>query len=316
MSLSCKNDRKIRKDKIKSLSDRINSYVLIIQSLQINRGTARYTCIKTVLTIEAAVVLPFFVCFLVFILYFFRILQVQAGVSQALQYTGRQIAAEYNVQTAEIKEDDREEKDNGSLVTDKDKKHGKTDLAALLRARLLFEKQLKKLNCPVNYITNGTAGISFLQSDFSQNYVELKVVYLMKLPVALLGTIRYRIVQEAKCRKWTGYEPGQDTNEDDSWLYYTEHGKVYHASRSCTYLDLSIRGVTSKQVTGIRNENGGKYHKCERCGDKISDPSMVYITDYGERYHSSLTCSGLKRSIYMIRRTKATAKKMCSKCGI
>ncbi len=110
MSLSCKNDRKIRKDKIKSLSDRINSYVLIIQSLQINRGTARYTCIKTVLTIEAAVVLPFFVCFLVFILYFFRILQVQAGVSQALQYTGRQIAAEYNVQTAEIKEDDREEK--------------------------------------------------------------------------------------------------------------------------------------------------------------------------------------------------------------
>ncbi len=57
-------------------------------------GMTRCTCQKAVLTVEAAAVLPFFVCFMVFILYFFRILQVHAGVAQALQYAGRRTAAE------------------------------------------------------------------------------------------------------------------------------------------------------------------------------------------------------------------------------
>lgn len=315
MSLGWKNDRQINKDNIKSLSDRMNNYMYVIDSRKKSRGTARYACVKTVLTIEAAVVLPFIVCFLVFILYFFRILQVQAGVSQALQYTGRQIAAEYNIQSAEAKENGKGEISNKTLATDTVRKKSKTDLAALLRVKLIFEKQLHKLNCPTHYITHGTAGISFLQSDFSENFIELKAVYLMKLPVTLLGKIQYRVVQEVKCRKWTGYDPGQDTNKDDSWLYYTEHGKVYHTTRSCSYLDLSIRGVTYQQAVGSRNKNGGKYYACEKCGNSTSDRSMVYLTDYGERYHSSLTCSGLKRSIYMIRRTKATEKRMCRKCG-
>lgn len=269
-----------------------------------NRGIARCTCMNGMLTIEAAVVLPFFACFMVFILYFFQILQVQAGISQALQYTGRRIAAEYSIQTA-----------GKAVSAEKEKNESSSDLLGLLRAELLFQKQLKKQNCPTQYIRYGTAGISLIQSDFSENYVDLKAVYRMKLPVALLGDIQYRIVQETKCRKWTGYDLGQDTQEDDTWLYYTEHGTVYHASRSCTHLDLSIRGVTYAQAESSRNKNGEKYHKCEKCGSGVSSRAMVYITDYGDRYHSSLTCSGLKRSIYMIRRSKAAEKRMCSKCG-
>ena len=136
----------------------------------------------------------------------------------------------------------------------------------------------------------------------------------MKFPINLLGKIQYQIVQEAKCRKWTGYQLGQDTNEADGWLYYTEYGTVYHASRSCRYLDLSIHGIPYIQVGQNRNHSGGKYYQCEKCGGG-SNYGMVYVTDYGDRYHSSLTCSGLKRSIHMIRKTKATEKRMCKKCG-
>lgn len=276
-----------------------------------NKGMARCTCMKAILTIEAAVVLPFFACFMVFILYFFRILQVQAGVAQALQYAGRRTAAEYNVQTGET----AHTVNGKNEVKITGEKENGSDMLGLLRAELLFQKQLKKQNCPTEYIKYGASGISLIQSDFSENYVDLKAVYRMKLPVTLLGDIQYRIVQEAKCRKWTGYEPGQDAQEEDTWLYYTEHGTVYHASRACTYLDLSIHGVSYAQAGSSRNKSGGKYHKCEKCGDGVHSYAMVYITDYGDRYHSSLTCSGLKRSIYMIRRSKATEKRMCSKCG-
>ncbi len=268
-----------------------------------NGGTARCTCTKALLTVETAMVLPFFVCFLVFVLYFFRILQVQAGVSQALQYAGRRIAAEYSLQAEKQKDTD-----------DKDKQ-GASDILGLVRAKVLFEKQIKKQKCPVRYISHGIGGISLIQSDFSDNYVELKAVYRMKLPVTLLGNIQYRIVQQVKCRKWTGYVLGQDMQDSDTWLYYTEHGTVYHASRTCTYLDLSIRGITDTQVGSSRNKNGGKYYKCEKCSQPALGHSMVYVTDYGDRYHTSLTCSSLKRSIYMIRRSKATEKRMCSKCG-
>lgn len=263
-----------------------------------SRGTSRYTCQKASLTVEAAVVLPFFVCFMVFVLYFFRILQVQAGIAQVLQYTGRKIAAEYSMQT------DTGNPDTGG------------DFAGLLKARVIFQKQLKKQKCPTQYISRQITGVSLMQSDFSGNYVELKVVYQMKLPVGLFGDIKYRIVQASKCRKWTGYQPGQDNEEDDTWLYYTEYGTVYHASRSCTHLDLSIQGIPYQNVGQNRNHSGGKYHKCEKCGSSSAGNGMVYITDYGDRYHSSLTCSGLKRSIYMIRRSEVSdGMKMCSKCG-
>lgn len=270
-------------------------------------GTSRCACPKAVLTIETAVVLPFFVCFMVFILYFFRILQVQAGVSQALQYAGRRTAAEYCASAAKNSETDpfSKERENGS----------ESDSAGLRKAEVFFRTQLKKQKCPTQYIRYGTAGISLLQSDFSGNYVELKAVYQMKFPLALFGNIRYRIAQESKCRKWTGRQPGQDQEKDDTWLYYTTHGTVYHASRTCTHLDLSIQGIPSAQVGSSRNKSGGKYHRCEKCTKGASDRGMVYITDYGDRWHSSLSCSGLKRSIYMIRKTKATDKRMCKKCG-
>lgn len=305
-----------------------------------NRGAARCTCLSALLTVEMAVVLPLFICFMVFILYFFRVLQVQAGVSQALQYAGRRIAAEYSGLAEDVGESDGYSKTEETIndpagysktgetvndpagyqkaggIEDQSGKNGNgAGVLGLLRAKVLFEKNLKKQKCPVQYISCGITGISLIQSDFTGNYVELKAVYRMKLPVALLGDLQYRIVQTAKCRKWTGFVPGQDMEQEDIWFYYTQYGTVYHASRSCTHLDLSIRGVTYAQAGSSRNKSGGKYHKCEKCADSLHTKAMVYITDYGDRYHSSLTCSGLKRTIYMIRKSEAVGKRMCSKCG-
>ena len=252
------------------------------------------------ITLETTVVLPFFACFMVFILFFFRIMQVQVCIAQALQYTGRTLAAECSAQAA-----DTEEKEDRSLEA------GET--ADFIKAKAMFGTELAKFDCPYGFVSGGLAGIHLLGSDVAGNYIELKASYQMKLPVGLVGDISYKVVQEVKCRKWTGYQIGEDGEDSDAWLYFTEYGSVYHTSRSCAYLDLSISAVPLAQVGAKRNQGGGIYHPCELCNG--ASGGMGYITKYGSRYHTTLTCSGLKRSIYMIRRSQTQGKPLCKKCG-
>ena len=76
---------------------------------------------------------------------------------------------------------------------------------------------------------------------------------------------------------------------------------MYHKTSGCTYLNLSIQSVEDVQIAEYRNESGEKYHKCELCADKINKFERVYITNYGNKYHTDLNCSGIKRTIEMVR---------------
>ena len=97
-------------------------------------------------------------------------------------------------------------------------------------------------------------------------------------------------------------------------MYVTETGMVYHRDYHCTYLELSIRMVPASALDGLRNESQGKYYPCSSCvhGEVHG---LAYVTDYGEKYHSSLNCSGLKRTVYAVPLSEAVGKGACSKCG-
>ena len=115
---------------------------------------------------------------------------------------------------------------------------------------------------------------------------------------------------------WNGYDVENQGNMEtgEIYVFITENGTVYHRNRNCTYLNPSVKAIYFDDLKEKRNENGAIYYACERCGNANS--TVVYITDQGTRYHTSLECSGLKRTIYSIPLSEVGGRSPCSKCGL
>ena len=94
----------------------------------------------------------------------------------------------------------------------------------------------------------------------------------------------------------------------------TDYGLVYHKSMNCSYLELSIQAVSASEIENLRNESGGKYHPCESCGEEAVTGGRVFITNYGNRYHTSLDCNKVKRNIYAVPLDEVYGLGGCSKC--
>lgn len=253
------------------------------------KGAPSCTSLHGSFTVEAAVTIPIFAGFMVCILFFFCIMQVRLKVEQALNHTGREIAAYACLETSH----------SGVM-------NPTTELAM---TKVLFLKRLQGESELMKYVQGKGAGISLLTSDFSGDYIELKANYQIKLPIGLFGIYYFPMQQHVKVRKWTGYEP---ETEDGEWVYITPTGTVYHITKACPYLDLSIHAEDASKVTALRNKTGRKYKPCSKCSGA---GTICYITDYGTVYHKNIDCSGLKRTVYRIKKTEAGDKKPCSKCG-
>ena len=98
-------------------------------------------------------------------------------------------------------------------------------------------------------------------------------------------------------------------------VYLTEHGTVYHESKICTYLRPDVRKVLLTGISRERNASGGRYTECLRCRQTDAG-EIVYITTYGDSYHTRLTCTAICRTIITKPRSEVSDRKACSKCGM
>ena len=187
-----------------------------------------------------------------------------------------------------------------------------TELAV---AKALFSKEMLDRKQAQRYIKGGCAGVGLAKSRLSEDEVCLRASYKVCFPLRLLTRKEIRIVQQADCRKWIGWKPATENANGDVWVYITETGTVYHTTKSCTHLTLSIQSVTYDELTEIRNENGEKYRECILCADKNNKFEKAYITNQGECFHRDLNRSGIKRTIFMIRLSETGMWRPCSKCG-
>lgn len=244
------------------------------------------------LTVEAALVFPVFLFLMVAVLQYTAALEAAVCYGAALAEAGKQAA----VQSSVVSE-------SGTA--------GAVRLAGAgtARSRLLAvsrEHSAVKLQ-----------QLQSSQSDAETDVLELRMTGLVQ---GMAGRYlpRIPILQKVRVRVWTGRKGiyGADgdvrTEQGGKMVYVTATGTVYHRDPSCTHLKLSIREVDRQSVSKLRNKSGEKYHACERCSAGSSD--RVYITGEGNRYHSSLACSGLKRTVEEIPQEECHLR-ACSKCG-
>ncbi len=254
------------------------------------RGKGVPLCIrlKGSYTVEAAIILPLVAAFLTFFLFFFRVMQVEYRVQEALVYAGRQTAAYSSDRTS-----------------------GAVSSALAIG---YFQKEIAGDEYIEEYVQNGNLGIVITTPSTDENYLYLRATYRVKFPIGFFSVDGIGLTAETKHRVWSGSTLAQTASEDAT-VYYTETGTVYHTTLSCTYLSLSISMCSSDEIASKRNKSGSKYTACSLCGEAVTDHSVVYITDYGTVYHSSINCSGLKRTIYTVKLSEVGNRKVCSKCG-
>lgn len=243
---------------------------------------------RGVVTIEAALAVPLFFFAVLALFYMIEVMTIRTSIRSGMQYAAKHAASETYV---------RQWITPGSLEAD--------IVEAVGGDRL--ERSI---------VVNGSSGIHCEASRMSAvtGILELRVSYQVKLPIPAFAVPPVPMEESMRMKGWNGYVRTGFTGQEDDTVYITENGMVYHRDYHCNYLELSIRMVSSGEIEGLRNESHGKYHACERCVHGAS-AGQVYLTDYGDRYHNSLNCSGLKRTIYAVPLSEAAGKGACSKCS-
>lgn len=273
------------------LQDKRSLYIQILHS-HTHRITKRASsCIsgerKGSVTVETAMSLPIFFLAVISLIYMMEVMAVRTSIRSGMQYAAKSAAESVYLKP---------------MIT-----------PGQLESDIIQAVGSERLDRSV--VVDGSGGIHCHESRMSivTGILELKVKYKVRLPVPMFAGVSVPMEESMRIKGWNGYIRNAGFHEDDQTVYITETGMVYHKDYSCHYLELSIRMVPSAELEQLRNKNQGKYHPCEHCVHGAADGG-VYITDYGDRYHSSLGCSGIKRTIYAIPLEEAVGKGACSKC--
>lgn len=157
--------------------------------------------------------------------------------------------------------------------------------------------------------------VTSAQAYHSDPYVKLYDVGTASMPFASLSFGRRPVTKKAVVRAWVGYTGETFQNAaGETLVYITPDGTVYHKTRDCTYLRLSVRQISYGGLSGERNLSGGRYTPCEFCVRRGWIGGTVYITDHGTSYHSSAGCQGLKRTIIAVPLSETGGRPGCSRC--
>lgn len=309
---------------------------------QKRKRALRFASCTGSVTVETALVLPVFLCVLCGLMLLGSLLLTEARIQYALARTADVYAAQYAVERLADNQggSGSSSTGSGSLSAGQAGSSGsgggsgslsasQTGSASLSeRVRGLADGLLQKAGLQAVFhsvyeetsmdeicIRGGRAGIRLSVSSQGEEDATVKVSasYRLKIGIPFVGEYSFARQAQSMQRVFCGYvEHGDGKTGADSQgvVYVAEHGSVYHTSLSCTHICRRISGSSVDRIL-----SGKKYQACDKCIHEGERPSVLYVTPYGEKYHSSLSCSGLKRTVKAIPKEEAEGMRMCSRCA-
>lgn len=243
---------------------------------------------KGSITIEAAFVVPIFFFAMLCMVYLFEMMAIQMTMRNALYSTGKELAQQAY---------------SSPMVS-----------TSGIEKRVIENIGAKNLDNSV--IVDGSRGLDCSKSalDWNTAVMDLSVRYDLEIPILMFRIPAISCEETLRVKGWTGYVEGTNGVEKEEKVYITDYGLVYHKTRDCTYLDLSVQSVSASDIDMLRNHSGGKYYPCESCGTDTMALGKVYVTVYGTRYHTSLECNKIKRNVYAVSLEEVYGLGGCSKC--
>ena len=244
----------------------------------VNRGFA---------TVEAVCILPMFLIAFWILYSMCQMFIVDNLVYQAVMNTAEELA-EY----AYLVEED-------SMILDTVAANG------MLQEYLPSDKRLER------YVKGGKAGLLILypvKMD-AEGFFTVRLNYRLEIPAPFFKNLGMPIQIQVRQKAYTGYQKPSEEDNEGAYVYLAENGTVYHLTRDCSHLNLTIRPVGADRC----REQYAELTPCEYCGDEAAD--VYYITDTGERYHTSMECGGLKRTVRRVPLSDAQGYAPCSRCG-
>lgn len=187
------------------------------------------------ITLETALIVPFFFLALVCMLYLIEMMTLQASIKEGLRSAGKEAAQQmYSIP---------------AVITSKVEKSVKESAGT---------ERLEH-----SLINGGASGIDCHGSWYSptDGIVYLKAAYEVRIPVPVMKVPPIRYEEKIRVKAWTGYQcSGLEGIIPEEIVYVTETGIVYHKNPHCTYLEPSVHQVGVDSIEELRNNSGGKYY--------------------------------------------------------
>lgn len=277
---------KYTNQKTEQRKEKDSLFINHFQSLSHVLGRASAFTSEGSITLEAALVVPLFFFAMLCTVFLLESMAIQTTVRNALYGVGKELAQQAYI----------------------------SPIISPPAIRQNIVKNIGKDKLQRSLIVGGETGLDCKKSfsNWDTGEMFLSVQYKIRIPIGVFQLPDMDKEEVLRVKGWTGNPMPKEETEDEM-VYVTEHGSVYHQDIYCPYLDMSVRGIIANTIDGARNMSGEKYKPCDKCegGKHIG---ILYVTDYGNRYHTSLNCSKIKRNIYAVSISTVEGLGGCSKC--
>lgn len=264
--------------------------------------------LSAAMTVEASLILPVFIMLFMNVLSIIEVYRIHSSVAESLWDEGRKSAKYFYLKEAA-------ETISGT-VEGIDISRAGASVAALSGSTEII-KDLDNYPVWEKIVGGGKSGFWISGKAEENGVIRIDCMYRVHPLFTALTPVSKVIENHYYGHAWIGYVPGDGQNageQDEVYVYITETGTVYHRNRGCSYLNPSVHSIPTDELKSARNKGGAVYCACPLCGG-VAGGENRYITDYGTSYHTSILCSGLKRTIYEVKLSEAAGKSACSKCG-